>query len=295
MSLENSDFHIFGPFVPLFVPWAKMLTQENNRFKSKVMRRLKSKYYQWRDNILSLLSKEYFYITVSINADGIEGRNENRYILPENMIVISGGGKGHIPTLIFLKEHNPNNFSIKNKYEYGVVFSGYEKYRIRNEMVFLYNKLLGKKFLHFKNRVDWTVDYGKAKFVLAPRGYGRNSFRLCETLQSGRIPIYIYDDIIWLPYYDSINWNSFAIITNVTGIDKTIKRIKETSPKEIKKMREKIRNLYYSHFTFNGTVNQIKLFLLYGFAKSDLRCAKYSTVRGPAEQKRPSFNPKKYK
>ena len=154
MSLENSDFHIFGPFVPLFVPWAKMLTQENNRFKSKVMRRLKSKYYQWRDNILSLLSKEYFYITVSINADGIEGRNENRYILPENMIVISGGGKGHIPTLIFLKEHNPNNFSIKNKYEYGVVFSGYEKYRIRNEMVFLYNKLLGKKFLHFKNRVE---------------------------------------------------------------------------------------------------------------------------------------------
>lgn len=35
------------------------------------------------------------------------------------------------------------------------------------------------------------------KFNLAPRGYGRTSFRLAEIVQSGRVPVYMYDDAKW--------------------------------------------------------------------------------------------------
>jgi hypothetical protein len=37
----------------------------------------------------------------------------------------------------------------------------------------------------------------ESKFALAPRGYGRGSFRFFECFQLGTIPIYIWNDI-WL-------------------------------------------------------------------------------------------------
>lgn len=37
-------------------------------------------------------------------------------------------------------------------------------------------------------------------FNLAPRGFGRASFRLAEIIQIGRIPVYLYDDYPWIPY-----------------------------------------------------------------------------------------------
>ena len=37
-------------------------------------------------------------------------------------------------------------------------------------------------------------------FNLAPRGFGRTSFRAAEIIQLGRIPVFLYDDIPWVPY-----------------------------------------------------------------------------------------------
>ena len=36
--------------------------------------------------------------------------------------------------------------------------------------------------------------------MLSPRGWGRTLFSLCETIRLGNIPIYIWDDIPWIPY-----------------------------------------------------------------------------------------------
>eukprot|EP01035_Chromulina_nebulosa_P017912 gene17912-23532_t len=45
------------------------------------------------------------------------------------------------------------------------------------------------------------------KFNLAPRGYGRSSFRFAESIQMGRVPIFLYDDIPWVPYQDPFGVN----------------------------------------------------------------------------------------
>ena len=37
-------------------------------------------------------------------------------------------------------------------------------------------------------------------FNLAPRGFGRTSYRLAEVIQGGRVPVYLYDDYAWLPF-----------------------------------------------------------------------------------------------
>lgn len=268
ITMEIENYNIFGPFVPLFVPWLSM------------WKNYRKDYYNWRDKILNFLSKEYFYITLSQNDDGIEGRDEISNILPDNLIVISSGGKGHIPIFLFMYEYNPTQITFGKSFKYDLMFAGKFTHPLRKLMVNFYSKQLGDKFKFFSEKINWQNEYPNSKFICAPRGYGRNSFRLTEILQIGSIPIYVYNDIIWLPYYDSINWSSFSIFTSIFQLNKTIEKIKNTKADQIEKMRQKILSLYSSHFTINATFNQIKFFLKYGFTKSDLRCAIYSSSRG---------------
>lgn len=46
----------------------------------------------------------------------------------------------------------------------------------------------------------WLEDMLSTKFNIAPRGFGRTSFRLTEIIQMGRLPVYLYTDIPWVPY-----------------------------------------------------------------------------------------------
>lgn len=57
-----------------------------------------------------------------------------------------------------------------------------------------------------------------SKFGLAPRGNGRGSFRFYELLKLGVIPIYLWDDIEWLPYKEYIDYSSFSISINSNEI-----------------------------------------------------------------------------
>ena len=58
-----------------------------------------------------------------------------------------------------------------------------------------------------------------SKFALAPRGYGRSSFRFFECLQLGTIPVYIWNDINWLPFKDLIDYNKLCVSIHITEID----------------------------------------------------------------------------
>ena len=40
------------------------------------------------------------------------------------------------------------------------------------------------------------------RFSLCPRGFGRTSFRLAETVGAGRVPVFVYSDQLWVPYRD---------------------------------------------------------------------------------------------
>jgi len=59
----------------------------------------------------------------------------------------------------------------------------------------------------------------KSKFALAPRGYGRGSFRFFECLQLGTIPVYIWNDVNWLPFQDVINYKQLCVVIHADEID----------------------------------------------------------------------------
>ena len=54
------------------------------------------------------------------------------------------------------------------------------------------------KFTHYEGK-QWRDIVKSTRFNLAPRGYGRSSFRQGELIQMGVVPVYIWDDFEWLP------------------------------------------------------------------------------------------------
>jgi hypothetical protein len=70
--------------------------------------------------------------------------------------------------------------------------------------------------------VRTTLD---SRFALAPRGYGRSSFRFFEILQLGAIPVYVWDDIEWLPYQERLDYGTFCISIHVSNIDSLATRL----------------------------------------------------------------------
>jgi hypothetical protein len=87
-----------------------------------------------------------------------------------------------------------------------------------------------KFILNYTNNWSASVDIGKqynfidttlkSKFALAPRGYGRSSFRFFEIIKLGAIPVYVWNDIEWLPYKDHIDYSEFSVSINVADIGK---------------------------------------------------------------------------
>lgn len=95
-------------------------------------------------------------------------------------------------------------------------------------------------------------------FVLCPRGTGLTSFRLYETIQMQRIPIYISDDM-FLPFADSINWEKLAVLIHPDDIP-SIPHIVENliSSGEYLDMIEYGKEIYAHYFTWDGCLAEIE-------------------------------------
>ena len=90
----------------------------------------------------------------------------------------------------------------------------------------------------------------KSKFTLAPRGFGKTSFRLYEALKLGSVPVYIYDDP-WLPYTELIDWNKLAVLSHINDVPFLYDRLKNITDEEYCSMLAYYKEHEYL-FTFEG-------------------------------------------
>lgn len=259
----------FGPFVPLFVRW--------NRFWAVN----RSQYNMFMNQFMNFLRDDFLYVTFGQNDDGIEGSDTLR--VRDNIFILSSGGKGHVPLPLFLRELKPEPSQTAR---YDISFMGtIRNHRIRQNLVEDGRRLMGDKFFNGSSG-NWTSVYAVSKVIACPRGWGRNSFRLMETLQLGYVPLYVYNDVPWLPYFDSIEWKRIGFIARVDperGINElpeVIEEIVRLPLDKLDEMRNYIRSLYKTHFTSEAMIQQIAAFLKGGFAASSLRCAARMTTRG---------------
>jgi len=95
-----------------------------------------------------------------------------------------------------------------------------------------------------------------SKFALAPRGYGRSSFRFFECFQLGTIPIYIWNDINWLPFQDKIDYNKLCIVIHVSKIHELYSIISCINEEQYNNMFQYYQEIKHL-FTLDGMSNQI--------------------------------------
>jgi hypothetical protein len=256
-----SDF--FGPYIPIFLPWTDHLRSGHHRYPNGML-----------DTLRSVLRSNVPYVTVSQNDEGLTGKNEFDIRLIPNLLVFSAGGYGHIPIPLLKQDEELNNFvpildrpiyisyvgSLKNAPK-GMRRKMHETFLSHNESDFVY-------VYHYGD--DWRHVMGQSRFSLVPRGFGRSAYHLAEVLQMGLIPIYVYldDDTSWIPYREL--FHEFGYETNVSGIQNLISQLKQLSTNEIYEKEQSIETLRRSHFSYEGVLDQIGLYIQ--GKKSNLRC-----------------------
>lgn len=206
--------------------------------------------------LLNSLDQEKKYFTVSQYDDGVL---EN---LPKDTIEFgAGGNKGDIPIPLICSPIE--NIILKEK-DIFCSFIGSNTHQIRNN---IYNILKNNSKYHiqikgwsnkvndndYNNYIDITL---RSKFALAPRGYGKTSFRLYEIFQLNSVPVYIYNDK-WLPFEDEINWKEFCVLVHEKDINNIDNILNQYSDKDIEQMIIKGKEIWNEYFTMEGMSKNI--------------------------------------
>jgi len=198
-----------------------------------------------------------------------------RLNIPENTIIY-GACSGNVPIPLIYQDINNTLIKIprksfKDKHILcsfvGSKSAGNKaKPLVRFEM---HNKLRNNKnfLLSFTN--GWTpiVSVEKqynfinttlnSKFALAPRGYGRSSFRFFEIFQLGSIPIYLWNDEEWLPFKDKIDYNKICISINIKDIHKLESILLSITEQQYNNMYNEYLKIKH-YFSVEGVYNYLK-------------------------------------
>lgn len=201
-------------------------------------------------------NKKYF--TVAQHDDAIRER------LPKDTISFNAGGNGGgIPIPLIC---SPIKDEIKQNLNRDIFcsFVGSITHPIRN---YIYQSLANIPKYYFSAR-QWTNSVPEADFknfidttsrsifALAPRGYGRSSFRLYEVMQLGAIPVFIYDTK-WCPWDDEINWNEFSVLIDLNDINRIDYILSNYSNDRIKEMQSNLQKYWLENFTMESTCRKI--------------------------------------
>jgi hypothetical protein len=104
----------------------------------------------------------------------------------------------------------------------------------------------------------FTKMMSESKFALCPRGYGKTSFRICEALEAGVIPVYIYDDP-WIPYVNLLPFEGYGILCHEDDIESLPDYLRKVS-KDADLMRDLKNNgkiAYEKFYSYSGCIRQI--------------------------------------
>ena len=202
-------------------------------------------------SVIDKLQKDKTYFTIVQHDDGI------LIHMPNNVIVFGMGGIGDIPLPLtydnteLFEEYKNNNKTVFCS------FVGSLTHPCREIMLSVMNKpdvvLITN---NWTNRVEkdkqqlFLQTTSKSRFTLAPRGYGKTSFRMYEALRLNSIPVYIYDDE-WLPYKEVLDWSKLAVLVHINHIHTLYNDLKEITDDQITEMLDYYHSVEH-YFTYDG-------------------------------------------
>ena len=95
-----------------------------------------------------------------------------------------------------------------------------------------------------------------SRFCLAPRGYGRSSFRFFEAMLLDTIPVYIWDDIEWLPYREILDYSTFSVSISQAELPHLYDRLRAITEEQYQSMLEALQRVR-SYFTVEGMASYL--------------------------------------
>jgi hypothetical protein len=172
--------------------------------------------------------------------------------LPPHTIIF-GACTGTIP-LPLLYEDTRNTLLSSKRLQKDILasFIGSMTHPVRDAMCAAF---MGHDDIFFQGKKGWThqvpdsladqfIHYTlRSKFCLAPRGYGRSSFRFFEAILLDTIPVYIWDDVCWLPYQDSIDYSTFSVCISSNDIHRLHDILTGISEETYERMRDALQKI----------------------------------------------------
>jgi hypothetical protein len=232
-----------------------------------------------------------------------------------NMLVLSAGGFGHVPlplvkgeidyvplpdienTELSSKSRNSSNAWLTDIVFIGNFVQGPRLNMLEQISIEARRARMPTKVL--RRHPEWKSVMSSARFNLAPRGYGRTSFRFAEIIQMGRVPVYLWDDVPWIPYAGTSIRIEFFGLRNLAekhmpqGLVRRLYDLKVNKRETYSKLLQAVKEVRH-FYTYKGVMEQIEHFMAdpfdirgkgtkTGTAGNYLRCIKHPrTERGAA-------------
>ena len=256
---HQHDIHTTLVYLPIY--WTNL--QNHPNFASSI-----AKYDLLLQRALETMPKDTRYVTMVQHDDG------PRLTLPKNTIIM-GACAGTVP-LPLLYEDTTNHLEhahsllvpCSSTCTWLASFVGTNTHPVRAAMV----QNLTQQDITCHVNATWSPSVPqddakrfiettlRSRFCLAPRGYGRSSFRFFEAIQLNTIPVYVWDDIKWLPYQEVLDYDAFSVSVHVSELPTLHERLKAITEKEYEHMVTHLGDVK-RWFTLEGMCEYIVTYL----------------------------------
>ena len=217
----------------------------------------RSKYDIVLNQVLQTYPKNTRYFTIVQHDDGPQLQ------LPKDTVVF-GACTGTIP-LPLIYEDTTNRLSQLEHKEPDIFasFVGSLTHPVRQRMA---NAVESRPYIVCRMQKAWNVKVPteqadefldltlRSKFCLAPRGYGRSSFRFFEAILMDTIPVYFWDDVEWLPYKEHLDYKLFSV--SISDISKTYDILSGISEDRYQAMKLELQKVKH-WFTLEGMMDYV--------------------------------------
>ena len=283
---------VFGPYVPIFVPFTDQWVHGGPY-------QVGLKKYRYPAGLvpalLGVLRPSVAYITVSQSDNGLSGNGELPMHRIPNVLVLSAGGYGHVPVPLlkqpeallprrplaqrqwvvsYVGSLDTSTNGLRTRMRDTVAATGC-RCKVSQGLASRWSALLSPRLERLVSSLtggeSWRGVMDDSRANLCPRGFGRSSYHLAETVQMGRVPIHIYSDTPWIPYEKRFR-RSIGFATDLADLPALLRRLqRNTSDAELTRRERAISGLRVSHFTLAGVMKQVAAFMLVPHA-ADLQC-----------------------
>jgi len=207
--------------------------------------------------VLQQYPKNTRYFTIVQHDDGPQLQ------LPKDTVIF-GACTGTIP-LPLIYEDKTNRLALLDRKEPDIFasFVGSLTHPVRQRMA---SAVESRPYIVCRMQKAWNVKVPtkqadefldltlRSKFCLAPRGYGRSSFRFFEAILMDTIPVYFWDDTEWLPYKEHLDYKLFSV--SISDISKTYDILSGISEDRYQTMKLELQKVKH-WFTLEGMMEYI--------------------------------------